>query len=117
MAVQDEEVLDQSRKKPRRTHVVEEFRFLNAIDKKSAVKLEDLGLDLDFYEEKIDELIALEILIPTTKTKYYLDNEAYGSVKEQNDKKFFLTLVSIIIPGILFILLGIALIIIGSSSI
>ncbi|MHA1505500.1 MAG: hypothetical protein ACTSPT_09970 [Candidatus Heimdallarchaeota archaeon] len=52
--------------------------------------------------------------MPSTKTKYYLDEEAYNYYKEKQKKKFFLTLVSIIIPGFLFLLLGVAWIIIAT---
>jgi len=112
MAVQEEEVKI-VQEKPKKVHIIEECLFLNAIDKKSAIKLEDLELDLEFYKEKIQELIDRKLLIKATKIKYFLDKEAYENHKEKENKKFFLRLVSIIIPGILFVLLGVAWIIIA----
>ena len=102
-----------AQEKPKKSHIIEELLFLNAIDKKSAVKLEDLTLDLELYEGKIQELIDSNLLIEVTKMKYFLDKEAYELYKEKENKKFFLKLVSIIIPGILFVLLGVAWIIIA----
>ena len=108
MSTEEETEIEVVVERPKRFHIIDEFLLLNAINKKNAIKLEDLTLDLEIYEEKILELIDLELLIPATKTKYYLDKEAYEVYKEKENKKFFLTLISIIIPGILFVLLGIA---------
>lgn len=117
MAVQEEkeEEIEIVHKKPKMVHVINEFLYLTAVDKKSAVKLEDIELDLELYEDKIQELINSNLLVQATKTKYFLNVEAYEQYKEKENKKFALRLISIIIPGILFILLGVAWIIISMN--
>ena len=117
MVVQEEkeEEIEIVHEKPKTVHVIDEFLYRTAVDKKSAVKLEDIELDLELYENKIQELINSNLLVQASKTKYFLDVEAYEHNKERENKKFALRLISIIIPGILFILLGVAWIIIAMN--
>ncbi|MHA1186902.1 MAG: hypothetical protein ACTSXA_02405 [Candidatus Heimdallarchaeota archaeon] len=118
MAVEEEkeqeEILEIPHVKPKKIHVINEFLFLASVDKKSAVPLTKLILELELYQVQIQELVDSGIIVPSTKTKFYLDEEAYNYYKEKQKKKFFLTLVSIIIPGFLFLLLGVAWIIIAT---
>ena len=110
---EQEEILDIPQIKPKKIHVINEFLFLKSVDKKSAIPLTKLILDLELYQVLIQELVDSGLLVLSTKTKYYLDEEAYNFYKEKQKKKFFLTLVSIIIPGLLFLLLGVVWIIIA----
>ena len=111
MAIEEEkqeEVEEIVQEKPKKIHVINEFLMRSSFNKKSAITLERLELDLELYQEHIQELFDLGIIVSATKTKFYLDEVVYEKYKKNQDKKFFLTLVSIIIPGILFLILGIA---------
>ena len=96
--------------KPKRKHIIEAFLFLEATEPDNPCTLKQLGLDLLKYASRINYLVKNKVIIQVKgeEEKYYLDFDAYKDFKESDDKKFFLLMVSIIIPGILFLLLGVA---------
>lgn len=98
-----------NKEKPRRKYLIQAFQDLGAISVAHPCQLEELGLNLAIYESRIQELIEKNIikLVDNEKNLFYLDLDAYNDLKEQENKEFFISLVSIIIPGILFFLLGI----------
>ncbi|MBK5113802.1 MAG: hypothetical protein KGD59_07815 [Candidatus Heimdallarchaeota archaeon] len=105
-----EEELSKSKIKPKTRHIVEQFVYLEATTMEKACQLEYLGLDLDIFESRIEYLLKNNLLLQpdTGENTYYLDYEAYQEFKERQDKRYFMIIVSIVIPSILFLLLGIA---------
>jgi len=105
-----DEKFSKSKIKPKTRHIVEQFVMIDALTKEKARELNQLRLDLILYESRFEHLIKNNILlqIDTGEQKYYLDYDAYQEFKEKQDKKFFMIIVSIVIPAILFLLLGIA---------
>lgn len=95
--------------KPKRKHIIDAFVFVDAIDPQNPCTLKQLGLDLNLYESRINFLVEKELIIPIEDKKdfYYFDLEKYHIFKDEEDKRFFIMLISIIIPGIIFLLLGI----------
>ncbi|NHJ85950.1 MAG: hypothetical protein FK734_10845 [Asgard group archaeon] len=97
--------------KPRRSHVISVFLSLEALSEESSCLVSQLGLDLELYKSLINELIDSKIIIVIHKKNeefFYLDLDKYKAVKEQEDKRLFMILVSIVIPAIWFLLLGLA---------
>lgn len=100
--------------KPKRKHIIDAMRFLEATSEINPCQLEQLGIDLSLYDSRINHLIKNKIIIPVSgnekeeENNYYLDYEFYQKFKEEEDKRFFITIVSIVIPGILLLLLGVA---------
>ncbi|MBD3190706.1 MAG: hypothetical protein GF308_08675 [Candidatus Heimdallarchaeota archaeon] len=96
------------KEKARRKFLIDAFRNLGAVSIANPCQLEDLGLNLTIYNSRIEELIDKNVikLANSEKNLFYLDLDAYYDLKDQEDKEFFITLVSIIIPGIIFFLLG-----------
>ncbi len=100
--------------KPKRKHIIDAMRFLEATSEINPCQLEQLGIDLSLYDSRINHLIKKKIIIPVSDNEkeegknYYLDYEFYQKFKEEEDKRFFITIVSIVIPGILLLLLGVA---------
>ncbi|HUU77890.1 MAG TPA: hypothetical protein VMX55_06055 [candidate division Zixibacteria bacterium] len=96
--------------KPKRKHIIDAFIFVDAINPQNPCTLKQLGLDLSLYESRINFMIQKELIIPieNREDNYYLDLEKYYLFKNEEDKRFFIMLVSIIIPGIIFLLLGLA---------
>ncbi len=105
----DDEI-SKSKIKPKTRHIVEQFIFLDAITNDKSCDLVYLNLDSDLYESRIEHLIQNNIIlqIDTGEEKFYLDYDAYQEFKEKRDKRDFMIIVSIVIPAILFLLLGIA---------
>jgi hypothetical protein len=105
-----EEELSKSKIKPKTRHIVEQFVYLDATTMEKACELEFLGLDLDIYEKRIEYLIKNDLLLQPDSgaNEYYLDYEAYQEFKVKQDKRYFMIIVSIVIPAVLFLLLGIA---------
>ena len=98
--------------KPRRKDIIDALLFIEATSPENPCKLEQMGLNLIYYRKRIDFLIKNKIirsvyLKDRDEELYYLDYEYYKEFRTQEDKIFFLIIVSIVIPGILFILLGI----------
>ena len=98
--------------KPRRKDIINALLFIEATSPENPCRLEQMGLNLIDYQKRIDFLIKNKIICTVSledhdEELYYLDYEYYKEFKTQEDKRFFLTIVSIVIPGILFILLGI----------
>ena len=96
--------------KPKRKHIIEAFIFIDATNPQNPCTLKQLGLDLNLYKSRIDFMIEKELIIPIEDKEeyYYIDLEKYYTFKNNEDKRFFIMLVSIIIPGIIFLLLGLA---------
>lgn len=102
--------------KPKRIHIVDRYYSLGASDKEHPCTLEELNLDLNLYQSKINYLIKNGIIICINEDKkvkekkklYYFDFGTYPQFKTNEDKRFFMLLASIIIPGIIFLLLGVA---------
>ncbi|NHJ32169.1 MAG: hypothetical protein FK732_04850, partial [Asgard group archaeon] len=105
-----DEELGKKEIKPKTRHIVEQFVYFDAITKDKAIDFGQLGLDLNLYENRIEYLLQNNIILPKDSrgSKYYLDYDAYQVFKEKQDKRFFMIIVSIVIPAILFLLLGIA---------
>jgi len=99
-----------SKIKPKTRHLIEQFIFLDAISNDKSCDLVYLNLDSNLYESRIEHLIQNNIIlqIDTGEDKYYLDYDAYQKYKEKRNKRDFMIIVSIVIPAILFLLLGIA---------
>ena len=97
--------------KPKRKHIIDAMLFIEATSAKNSCHLEQLALDLALYDSRINHLIKNKVIVPAPDSKensYYLDYDFYQKFKEQEDKRFFITIVSIVIPGILLLLLGFA---------
>ncbi|NHJ04842.1 MAG: hypothetical protein EAX90_08460 [Candidatus Heimdallarchaeota archaeon] len=96
--------------KPKRKHIIDAFVFVDAINPQNPCSLKQLGLDLNLYESRINFMIEKELIIPIENKEdcYYLDLDKYYNFKDEEDKRFFIMLISIIIPGIIFLLLGLA---------
>lgn len=97
--------------KPKRKHIIDAMLFIEATSTKNACHLEQIGLDLSLYDSRIKYLIKNKAIIPVSdeeKDSYYLDYDFYQIFREQENKRFFITIVSIVIPGVLFLLLGVA---------
>ena len=94
--------------KPKRKHIIDAFVFIEATTPDNPCTLKQLGLDLELYNSRIQYLIKNDLILPSKKKDtYYLDYESYKIFKEEEDKRFFIMLVSIIIPGVLLLLLGV----------
>ena len=102
--------LEKSKIKPKTRHIVEQFVYLDALTKKKAIDFSKLGLDLNLYEKRIEYLLQNNLILPkdSQNSKFYLDYDAYQIFKEKQNKRFFMIIVSIVIPAILFLILGIA---------
>lgn len=98
--------------KPKRKHIIDAMLFIEATSTNNTCQLEQLGLDLSLYHSRIKHLIKNKVVVTVSDEKeedsYYLDYAFYQKFKEKEDKLFFITLVSIIIPGFLLLLLGVA---------
>ncbi len=105
-----DEEFSKTKIKPKTRHIVEQFIFLDALTNDKACDLVYLNLDSDLYESRIEHLIQNNIIlqIDTGEDKYYLDYDAYQEFKEKRDKRDFMIIVSIVIPAILFLILGVA---------
>jgi predicted HTH transcriptional regulator len=69
-----------------------------------------LSLDNSCYTSQIERLIELDILHQTgiDNTLIYLDEENWEEYRDEQKKTLFMKLTLIIIPSIIFILLGLA---------
>ena len=101
--------------KPKRKHIIDALRFIEATSPEDACKLEQLGLNLVLYKSRIEHLIKNSVILSVSTKRedeeielFYLDEEKYQAFKTNEDKRFFITIVSIVIPGFLLLLLGIA---------
>jgi len=105
-----DEEFSKSRIKPKTRHIVEQFVMIDALTNEKSIEFGQLGLDLILYESRIEHLIQNDIIlqIDTSEDKYYLDYDAYEEFKEKRNKRDFMIIVSIVIPAILFLILGIA---------
>ncbi len=105
-----DEEFSKSKIKPKTRHIVEQFVMIDALTNEKSIEFGQLGLDLILYESRIEHLIQNDIIlqIDTSEDKYYLDYDAYEEFKEKRNKRDFMIIVSIVIPAILFLILGIA---------
>jgi len=105
-----EEEFSKSKIKPKTRHIIEHFVYHDALTENKVISLDALGLELTLYETRIEHLVKNDIIIQSEsgELKFYLDYEKYQVFKEQQDKRMFMIIVSIVIPAILFLLLGIA---------
>ncbi len=97
--------------KPKRKHIIDAMLFLEATSVKNPIQLEQLALDLSLYRKRFEHLIKNRVilLVPDREEdSYYLDYDYYQKFQEKENKRFFITLVSIVIPGFILLLLGIA---------
>ncbi|MEA2071487.1 MAG: hypothetical protein U9O98_09380, partial [Asgard group archaeon] len=101
------------KQKPRRIDIIEAFNEQKAFSEKTACSMEELSLDMTLYQSRFDYLVENEVIFKIEfdekKSLFFLDKEALEQLETKEDKEFFLKLVSIIIPGIIFLLLAIAL--------
>lgn len=111
-----DEEFSKTKIKPKTRHIVEQFVIIDALTNEKSVEFGQLGLDLNLYESRIEHLIQNDIIlqIDTSDDKYYLDYDAYQEFKEKRNKRDFMIIVSIVIPAILFLILGIAWIFAGN---
>lgn len=105
-----DEEFSKTKIKPKTRHIIEQFVMLDALTNETSIGFSQLGLDLILYEKRIEYLIQNDLIlqIDTSEDKFYLDYEAYQEFKEKRDKRDFMIIVSIVIPAILFLVLGIA---------
>ncbi len=97
--------------KPKSKHIIDAMLFIEATSAENPCHLEQLALDLSLYEKRIKHFIKNKVIIPVSdinENNFYLDYDFYLKFKEQEDKRFFITIVSIVIPGFLLLVLGFA---------
>ncbi len=111
-----DEEFSKTKIKPKTRHIVEQFVIIDALTNEKSIEFGQLGLDLNLYESRIEHLIQNDIIlqIDTSDDKYYLDYDAYQEFKEKRNKRDFMIITSIVIPAILFLILGIAWIFAGN---
>ncbi|MFW9923485.1 MAG: hypothetical protein ACFFDW_09410 [Candidatus Thorarchaeota archaeon] len=95
---------------PHTKDIVNMFLFLDATSIDNSCNFDQLQLDFKIYQKRFEKLVKNNVIILADEenAKYYLDIERYKIWENDEKKKFFLILVSIIIPGTIIILLGIA---------
>lgn len=89
--------------------IFDNFLFLEATDPNSAIELSELSLDPKIYSKKLQNLILEEVIIQVKgeePEKFFVNIQRFDEWQTTQKKKFFLTLVSIIIPAALIILLA-----------
>ena len=105
-----DEEFSKTKIKPKTRHIIEQFVMMDALTNETSIEFGHLGLDLILYEKRFEYLIQNDIIlqIDTSEDKFYLDYDAYQEFKEKRNKRDFMIIVSIVIPAILFLILGIA---------
>ncbi|MHA1213119.1 MAG: hypothetical protein ACTSSH_11730 [Candidatus Heimdallarchaeota archaeon] len=91
--------------------IVEEFLKCEATSEDKAINLAEFNFDILPYKKDILYLIEKKglLLALGDDEKYYLDYESFQKTTEiEKNKKTFIIVVAIVIPSLLFILLGLA---------